>query len=684
MATEIGHEVLKDLNPQQCVAVTHGDSPLLIIAGAGSGKTRTLVHRVAHLIEQGTAADRILLLTFTRRASADMIRRVDSVLRRLDLKRTSTTRKVCGGTFHATATRLLRHYGKAIGLAPGFTILDRSDSEDLLDVVRVDLKLTKTERRFPKKGTCLAIYSAIVNSQKPLAEVIANQFPWCEDAADDLKRLFSAFVDRKADAAVLDYDDLLLFWQGLLHDEQAAKRLREQFDYVLVDEYQDTNCLQADILQQLCPDGTGLTVVGDDAQSIYSFRAATVRNILDFPEHFPGTAIVKLEQNYRSTTPILNATNQVIAEAVEGYGKQLWSTRNSGARPQLVNCEDEDEQAEYIIQRILEHREAGLDLKQQAVLFRTAHHSTLLEAELSRRNIPFIKYGGLKFIETGHVKDLMAFLRLAENPNDLVAGMRALMLLPGIGPKRARGLMNTALAERAGFEAWRAATTPAASDKQWPALLKLLTHMTADPESDLASQIRMVRTFYEPLLEDKYENPEPRCRDLEQLERLAPRFSDRRTLLAEFALDPPVSAEDYAGVPELDEDYLILSTIHSAKGLEWKSVYVIHAADGNIPSDMSTGSTEQIEEERRLFYVALTRARDWLYVCCPMRYYHHPRGPKADQHGYAQLTRFVTKGVAKHFDCQPAKTRDRSDRVDEPHQAAQEAHVRNKVKSLWS
>jgi DNA helicase-2/ATP-dependent DNA helicase PcrA len=674
----------RDLNDQQLAAAQHGAGPLLIIAGAGTGKTRTLVHRVAHLIERGVAPDRILLLTFTRRASAEMLRRVDGVLRNFDGKPAGTTRKLWGGTFHAIATGLLRHYGKAIGLQPGFTILDRSDSEDLLDVARTDLKLTKTERRFPKKGTCLAIYSACVNSQRPLTEVIADQFPWCEDATDDLKRLFSAYVDRKSEAAVLDYDDLLLFWQGLLHDDKAAPRVRDRFDHVLVDEYQDTNYLQADILTRLRPDGAGLTVVGDDAQSIYSFRAATVRNILDFPQHFPGTTVVKLEENYRSTPPILAVTNEVIAEASEGFSKELWSSRTAGNKPQLVTCEDEDEQAEFVIERILEHREAGLELKQQAVLFRAAHHSTLFEAELARRNIPFVKYGGLKFIETGHVKDLMAFLRLAENSHDLVAGMRALTLLPGIGPKRSRQLMNALLETPTGFEPWADAAVPSAAALQWTSLLKVFAHVRRDPEPDLSSQIQQVRSFYEPLLEDKYENPEPRVRDLEQLQRLAPRFANRRTLLAEFALDPPVSAEDFAGPPELDEDYLILSTIHSAKGLEWKSVYVIHAADGNIPSDMATGSTEQIEEERRLFYVALTRARDWLYVCCPLRYYHLPRGPRADKHGYAQLTRFVTKKVAQHFDCRTASTSADNQRHDDGHTKIKDSHIRDRVKSLWS
>jgi DNA helicase-2/ATP-dependent DNA helicase PcrA len=676
--------ILSELNEQQRLAVEHGDEPLLIVAGAGTGKTATLAHRVAYRIATGTDPSR---------AAAEMLRRVEAILRLLEAQaRTQAgAGKVWGGTFHATATRLLRLHGRSIGLDPSFTILDRGDAEDLMAVLRTDLGLAKSDRRFPLKGTCMDIYSRCVNARETVEEAVETHFPWCKDEVDDLRRLFAAYVDRKGEQSVLDYDDLLLFWHGLLSDGRAARSLRGRFDCVLVDEYQDTNLLQAEILQMLCPNGKGLTVVGDDAQAIYSFRAATVRNILDFPLHFPGTTIVTLEQNFRSTSSILDATNEVIAEASERHEKNLWSRRPDGARPQLVCCEDEDEQTEFVIRTILEHREAGLPLRRQAVLFRASHHSLALELELTRRNIPFHKYGGLRFVETAHVKDLLAFLRLAENPRDLMAGTRVLMLLPGVGPKKARALMDSLAAGTAthavagedgrasamaapaegeqggsgvaadrdrsggtvagsGFAAWAARPAPsAAAAAAWEGLVSLMTGIGSREPGDLASQIKRIRLYYAPLLERLYDNARARLLDLEQLEGLAARTPDRARFLAEIALDPPSYTEDLAGPPLLDEDFLILSTMHSAKGLEWDAVYVIHAADGNIPSDLATGRLEEIEEERRLFYVSLTRAKDWLYVCYPLRYYSYPR-TFSDVHGYAQLSRFLPAGVRRLFE----------------------------------
>ncbi|MHB1345816.1 MAG: ATP-dependent helicase, partial [Thermoleophilia bacterium] len=436
------------LDVSQRTAVLHGEEPLLIIAGAGTGKTTTLAHRVAHHIAGDVNPARILLLTFTRRAATEMLRRADAALTRppsaltadgsgTDAPRARLGGRVWGGTFHSTAARLLRLHGRDIGLDPGFTILDRSDSEDLMGAVRTELGFTRTDRRFPQKATCLDIYSHCVNTRRPLEQALRGSFPWCTEHADDLRALFSGYVDRKAAGAVLDYDDLLVFWHGLLGDPAAGAAVRARFDRVLVDEYQDTNALQAEILALLCPKGRGLTVVGDDAQSIYAFRGATVRNILDFPEHFPGTTVVTLDQNFRSTTPILEVTNLVIAQSAERYEKHLWTRRTGGERPRLVTCGDEDEQTEFVITRILAHREEGIALRKQAVLFRASHHSLSLELELGRRNIPYHKYGGLKFMETAHVKDLVALLRMAENPRDETAGMRILQLLPGIGPRGA-------------------------------------------------------------------------------------------------------------------------------------------------------------------------------------------------------------------------------------------------------
>ena len=675
-------ELLAKLNPQQRRAATFGDRPLLIVAGAGTGKTATLVHRVAWLIAQGVDPGRVLLLTFTRRAAAEMLHRADGLLRQLHH---SSTTRVWGGTYHAIATRLLRRYGKMIGLAPEFTVHDRADSEDLLNVVRAELSLAKTDKRFPKKGTCMAIYSRCVNARQKLEKVLAGNFPWCRPWGDELKQLFDAYVDRKEAAGVLDYDDLLLYWHALL-TEGAGKgdTVRKLFDCVLVDEYQDTNALQADILYALSPEGQGMTVVGDDAQSIYAFRAATVRNILDFPKHYGNATIITLEQNYRSTPQILEATNRVIAQAKERYTKNLWSKRGEGERPLLVNCEDDADQAEFIIRRILEHREAGVDLRRQAVLFRASHHSILLEAELTHASIPFHKYGGLKFVETAHVKDLMAFLRLAENPRDVVSGMRLLPLLPGIGPGKAQQLMVLLQQSGGSFSGWSEWKPPAGTAKIWPKFVGLLQGLT-NTSDDLSTQLNCVRKFYTPLLEAKYDHVEPRLRDLEQLELIASRYRSRQQMLTEITLDPPSSTQDLAGPSQPDDDFLVLSTIHSAKGLEWDAVYVIHAADGNIPSDMATKNPAEIEEELRLFYVALTRAKNHLYICYPLRYYWPGRG---DHHTFAQRTRFLPDKVLKCFEQRVTDQLDGGDDGfddDDENTPARTTSrsVRRKMKDLW-
>jgi len=680
----IADALLVDLNPEQRAAAAHGDGPLLIVAGAGTGKTATLAHRVAHLIARGADPGRILLLTFTRRASSEMVRRVDGILR------SSAERggpelsgaRVWGGTFHAVAARLLRIHARDIGMEPDFTILDRGDSEDLMHLARTELGLGRSGSRFPQKSTCLDIYSRCVNAQLPLAEVLKASFPWCRKAEDDLKLLFARYTDMKEEQQVLDYDDLLLFWHGLLGDPDAGDRVRERFDHVLVDEYQDTNALQADIVSLLRPDGTGVTCVGDDAQAIYSFRAATVRNILDFELRFPDAEVATLTRNYRSTAPLLEATNAIIAEATERRDKQLWTGREGGGRPSLVTCRDEAEQTTWLCDRILDHREQGTLLKHQCVLFRAAHHSMALEMELSRRNIPFHKYGGLRFVEMAHVKDLVSFLRLAENPKDGMAGLRVLSLVPGIGPRTASMLM-TSLAEGGyDFEAWVGADVPEAARQLWPDVVSLMRGLAGAGPGEVPAQVHAVRTVYAPLLERRYDNVDARLRDIEQIESLASRAQDRSRFLAELALDPPSYTQDLAGPPVLDEDYVILSTMHSAKGLEFDCVYVIHAADGNIPSDMATGSPEEIEEERRLFYVACTRAKNHLYVSHPLRYYTQPRG-MSDTHGYAQRSRFLTESVMPHFvEFQASPETLAED--DAPAPKTTSASIRAGVRGLWS
>lgn len=659
-AKSAGSARLGNLNDRQRAAAIAGDDPLLIIAGAGTGKTNTLAHRVAHLIQREVnpaQPGRILLLTFTRRASAEMLRRVDHLLSASGSKIGGASAKVWGGTFHAIANRLLRIHAKAIGLGEAFTVLDRSDSEDLLNLVRSDLNLESTDSRFPRKSACMSLYSRCVNANESIEQAL-KLFPWCAPAMEQLKVLFREYTQRKHAQNILDYDDLLLYWHALMHDPSAAAEIAGRFDHVLVDEYQDTNAIQAQILEKLSPQGRGLTVVGDDAQAIYSFRAATVRNILDFPQQFPAVQVIKLEENYRSRQPILDLANAVIAQSKRRHEKELFAARSKinisrdedviaqkalGERPRLVSVQDETAQSEYLVKRILERYEAGIALRQQAVLFRTAHHSDALELELTRRNIPFVKYGGLKFLEAAHIKDVMGILRVAENPRDNLSLMRTLLLVDGIGPATARKITDHLAARRFDLESLR--DFPASAAAQLPALAALLQRITA-ADIPLADQLAAVRSFYKPILEKRYDQPAVRLRDIEQLERLSSNFPNRQAMLADLTLDPPAATADLAGPPLRDDDYLILSTIHSAKGCEWDAVYVLHAADGNIPSDMATGSDEEIEEERRLFYVALTRARDWLEVCFPLRYYQkkHSMG---DRHTYAQLTRFLPENAVE-------------------------------------
>ncbi|HEX6000641.1 MAG TPA: ATP-dependent helicase [Hyphomicrobiaceae bacterium] len=655
-------DYLDGLNAEQRCAVEHGvpgtgsanvAGPLLIIAGAGSGKTNTLAHRVAHLIVNGANPARMLLLTFSRRAAAEMERRVERIVGQA-LGGTLTGSAIgWSGTFHAVGARLLRLYAHAIGLDPGFTIHDREDSADLISLVRHDLGLSEKAERFPLKATCLGIYSRAVNAAEPLDVVLGRQFPWCAQWEEELRALFEGYVAAKQRQHVLDYDDLLLYWAELMQVPALAADIGALFDHVLVDEYQDTNALQASILRGLKPDGAGLTVVGDDAQAIYGFRAATVRNILDFPQQFaPPAAVVTLEQNYRSTPQILDAANAVIGLARERFTKTLRSERNAGHKPALMTVLDDVAQVSLVAASILERREAGVALKEQAVLFRTAHHSAMLEIELTRRKIPFVKYGGLKFIEAAHVKDMLAVLRWAENPADRVTGFRVLQLIDGIGASTA-GKALDAMAGRHPVDALATFRPPAKTVPAWRELVLLLQRL--DDKADAGrcewpAEIDLVRQWYQPHLESRYDDAVVRAGDLDQLGRIAMGYPSRARFLADLALDPPEATSDEAGVPSRDEDYLILSTIHSAKGQEWKAVYVLNAVDGCIPSDMATGSAEEIEEERRLLYVAMTRARDRLMLVLPQRFYTHQQPKRGDRHVYAARTRFIPGSILGGFE----------------------------------
>ncbi|RVD28236.1 ATP-dependent helicase [Mesorhizobium sp. M4B.F.Ca.ET.017.02.2.1] len=646
---------LDKLNAEQRLAVEHGDgqvaAPLLVIAGAGSGKTSTLAHRVAHLIVKGADPRRILLMTFSRRAASEMAKRVERIAGEVLGRDASVIADALSwaGTFHGIGARLLRDYALEIGLDPAFTIHDREDSADLMNLARHELGFSKTESRFPTKGTCLQIYSRAVNAQAPLGEVLGGVFPWCAGWAEQLKDLFAAYVEAKQAQNVLDYDDLLLYWAQMAAEPEIAAHLGGRFDHVLVDEYQDTNRLQASILTALKPDGAGLTVVGDDAQSIYSFRAAEVRNILDFPTQFArAAAIVTLERNYRSTETILAAANAVIGEAAERFTKNLWSERRSSEKPLLVTVRDEAEQASYACHAILAEREAGTALKSQAVLFRASHHSGPLEIELTRRNIPFVKFGGLKFLDAAHVKDMLAVLRFAENPRDRVAGFRVLQLMPGIGPSAAAQIvetMATSLDEAMGLARYR---PPQRAAEDWPSFLSLYEGLRAGAK--WPADLERIRLWYEPHLERMHEDTTMRRADLLQLEQIASGYPSRERFLTELTLDPPDATSDEAGPPHRDEDYLILSTIHSAKGQEWKNVFVLNTVDGCIPIDLGVGSKEDIEEERRLLYVAMTRAKDRLHLVMPQRFFVHGQAARGDRHVYAARTRFIPASLLSAFE----------------------------------
>jgi DNA helicase II / ATP-dependent DNA helicase PcrA len=648
---------LAHLNPEQRRAVEYGGThlgaagPLLIIAGAGSGKTNTLAHRVAHLMVNGVDPRRIMLLTFSRRAAAEMTRRVERITTHVMRANTAVIDALTwAGTFHAIGARLIREYAPLIGLDRAFTIHDREDSADLLNLIRHDLGFSKIQRRFPAKGTCLAIYSRAVNAETSLADVLGAAFPWCATWEAELRGLFAAYVEAKQRQHVLDYDDLLLYWAQMMAEPSIAADIAERFDHVLVDEYQDTNRLQASILLALKPSGVGLTVVGDDAQSIYSFRAATVRNILDFPGHFtPPAEIVTLDRNYRSTQPILAAANAVIELAEERFTKNLWSDRLSAERPRLVSVHDEGDQARYVAAQVLENREAGVALKAQAVLFRSSHHSAPLEIELARRNIPFVKFGGLKFLEAAHIKDVLAFLRWAENPRDRVAGFRVIQLLPGAGPATAERLLDRVMQDSDPLAAIVAFNPPAACAAHWQAFAETVG-LVRSQAAGWPAELDLVSRWYSPHLKRIHDDAILRQADLAQLAQIASTYPTRQRFLTELTLDPPDATSGEAATPLLDEDYLILSTIHSAKGQEWTCVLVLNAVDGCIPSDLSTGSTAEIEEERRLLYVAMTRAKDHLHLIMPQRFFVHQQRGNGDHHMYAGRTRFITAAMLKRFE----------------------------------
>jgi DNA helicase-2/ATP-dependent DNA helicase PcrA len=657
-----GDSQFETLNAPQKRAATYGQvsgekgwraGPLLIVAGAGTGKTSTIAHRVAQMIVHGADPGRFLLLTFTRRAAAQMRRRVHDIVRETlgdtlgNKAQAVLQRLIWAGTFHSIGNRLLRHYARHIKLDPAFTVIDRSDSADLLDDLRAQLGFASKDQRFPRKDTCLTIYSMRVNTQRTLRDTLEQQFPWCKSWEEDLTKLFRSYVERKQRYGLLDYDDLLLYWHLMMGDAKLAQHVSSNFDHVLVDEFQDTNRLQAEILYAMKPDGMGVTVVGDDAQAIYSFRGAAVENILKFPDRFtPKAETVTLAQNYRSTQGLLDVSNALMADAPRQHRKHLLATRAGGGKPLYVTVDDLAGQAEYICAQILKRRENGVPLKSQAVLFRSASASDVLEVELARRKIPFVKYGGLKFLEAAHIKDLVAVLRWADNPRNTLAAFRVLQLLPGMGPVNARKIVELIEQQSGSLEALSGFTPTqqmAPSYSKLSALMKTLS----EPQRPWPGQVRQVRDWYQPHMERIYEHVHTRVGDLDQLEQLGAQFPSRERFITELTLDPPNATSDLSGNAVHDEDYLVLSTVHSAKGMEWDTVYVLNVVDGSFPNEFNTSRSDLLDEERRLLYVAMTRARNELQLCVPLKFPLMQQPKTGDAHVYGGRSRFVTEKLLK-------------------------------------
>jgi DNA helicase-2/ATP-dependent DNA helicase PcrA len=606
------------LNPQQLAAVTAGEGPSLVIAGAGSGKTRTLVYRVAYLIDSGVDPSHILLLTFTRKSAQEMLHRAGELIG-------VRSERVCGGTFHSVANMLLRRFGRAIGLEPGFTILDRGDAEDLIALVRSQLGLNEKDKRFPRKGTIAEIFSKSENTLRSLDDIVIEEFSHFADHVEALTQLQAGYRAAKRQRQLTDYDDLLvLLRQLLIQDIHAREGISRLYRYILVDEYQDTNRLQADVIRNLAASHQNVMVVGDDSQSIYAFRGATFKNIMEFPTLFPGTTMYKLEENYRSTQPILNLANCIIEEAAEKYTKHLFTRKLDGPLPTLAEAAGENAQSRFVAQKILELREEGVPLSEVAVLFRSSFHSFDLEIELSRSGLPFVKRGGVKFIETAHVKDLLAHLRVIANPLDAVSWHRVLMLVEGVGPKKAQDLLTTLVRSDKPYDMLRAVSGRSAQGLK--NLAYTLESLSSAHDRRTAEQVNHIYEYYLPILKEQYDDYPKRIRDLDHLHTIAEGYPEVEAFLSDLALEPPDGSAVEVEAADRDDERMVLSTIHSAKGLEWQCVFVIWVVDGKFPSMYSFVTDEELEEERRLFYVAVTRAKRHLYLTYPINVFDKSSG----------------------------------------------------------
>ena len=603
----------EDLNEAQLEAVKSKDGPILVIAGAGSGKTKTLTYRVARLIEDCIKPENILLLTFTKKAAAEMLSRATIVL-------DNRCEKVAGGTFHSFANIILRKYSKLLGLKNNFTIMDRADCEDVINHI-VGQLFPKKEKRFPKKSTLLDIYSKSINKVTPTKQIIADEFPQFAHCEDKIIEVHKAYVAYKRENSVLDYDDLLLYIKLLLENNDGLrKRLSNEYKYIMVDEYQDTNTLQADVIRLLASEHNNIMAVGDDAQSIYSFRGANYRNILDFPRLFENTKIIKLEQNYRSTQNILKLTNEIISKAKEKYTKNLFSNIVSPQVPALICAKDTQMEADFICQRILELLDEDISLSDICVLTRNARMSYNLEIELSKRAIPFQKFGGPKFMETAHIKDVVAHLRVILNPDDVISLTRILLLLKGVGASTVNNIMPIIKGDLKPDIKLLPSNKSQSLTPLFNTLGQLRDYSTAKKPEEIVSA---VINYYRPILKDKYDDFSKREKDLDHFEYLSTQYSNLEDFISDLALEPPDASVEGMYKKNSDDEALTISTIHSAKGLEWDSVFIIGAVDGRFPSAYSFNSEEEMDEELRLMYVATTRAKNNLYITYPVDMYDY-------------------------------------------------------------
>ncbi len=609
----------EELNPAQYEAVSAVEGSYLIIAGAGSGKTRTLVYRVARLTELGYDPSSILLLTFTRKAAKEMMDRAAILL-------DNRCSKINGGTFHSFANIILRKYAKAVNLDNGFTILDQTDSEDVINLIRGQLNLSQHKKRFPNKATIFKVLSFGANTERKVEDILEEEYPHFTEYTDKILEIQKIYTSYKRKNNLLDYDDLLIFFRNfLLELGQAAKLFLSTIKFVMVDEYQDTNKLQAEIIQGLSQINQNVMVVGDDSQSIYSFRGANFKNIMEFPKLFKNVKVITLEENYRSTQEILNFSNHIIEYAVEKYPKHLFTRKTGGELPGIISAANENMQSRFIVERILELREEGVPLKDISILFRSSFHSFNLEIELNKANIPYVKFGGMKFIETAHVKDILAFLRISANPVDYVSWYRVLLLHEGIGPKKAQMIMDEIASKNLSIDKIPEAAVNKNYNDRIFNLFNLLHQMHIKNQSP-AEKTELAFNYYEPLFKEKYDDWNKRKKDLGIFMNLAENYRSLDSFLSDMALEPPHDSVTDIEAGDKDKERLTLSTIHSAKGLEWHTVFILHAIEGFFPSSQSVDKLESLEEERRLMYVASTRAKQNLYVCYPMQIFDRHQG----------------------------------------------------------